>query len=236
LSTPRSRRALLAGLALLAVVVLSGCQVTTTVAVHAGSSGGGRVEVAVALDKDAAARMSGKRARTDDLARAGWRIEAPVRTRDGGMVLKAVKRFRSPAEAQEVVAEVGAVKPFQLTRARSFLRTRATIKGSIDLRRGAGTFSDPALQAKLGGLPLGLTPDRVAPVDKALRFALESHLLGTSKRWTAGAGQSVSFEATTEQGNFGRIVLGTMAGLAAVVFVLTTRQALRRGRRSTLLS
>jgi hypothetical protein len=222
--------------ALVAVVALGGCQVKTTVAVHAGAGGTGRVEVTVVLDKDAAAQAAGFRPRTDDLVRAGWKVDPPLRTKSGGLVYKAVKGFRSPEEGNRVVAEVGVVHPFELERERTFLRTRASVRGSIDLRRGAATFSDPALQEKLGGLPLGLEPARVAALDQVLRVSVESHLLGTTRRWHARAGQLVPVAATAEQWNLTSIAFAVLTLLALAVSGLTTRKALRARRRSTLLS
>src|SRR4029079_13761120 len=109
--------------------------------------------------------------------------------------------FRSPEEGNRVVAEVGVAHPFELDRSRTFLRTRASVRGSLDLRRGAATFSDPALQEKLGGLPLGVESGRVAPLDQVLLVTVESHLLGSTRRWQARAGQLVPMAATAEQWN-----------------------------------
>jgi hypothetical protein len=236
LSTRPNASGALALVALLALVVLGGCQVDTTVAVHAGADGSGRVEVTVTLDREAAAEAAGLRLRTDDLAKAGWKVEPPVRTASGGLLLRAVKRFNSPDEAEAVVAEVGAVRGFDLTRERTFLRTRTSVRGALDLRRGAATFSDPALRDKLGGLPFGVDQGRVAPLDQALRFTVESHLLGTTRRWHGRAGQRVAIAATGEQWNVTSLVFSVLTLLALAVCGLTTRKALRARRRSTLLS
>jgi hypothetical protein len=223
----RARSALLLPLLLL---VVSGCEVRTDVVLHAEPDGTGRIEVAVALDAEAAARAAGVQVQTQDLTRAGWEVHPPVRTEGGGVVYRAEKRFRSPEEADRVVRETSgsALRGFTLTRQRSFLRTRTRLRGTIDLRGGAATFGDPALTELLGGQALGLEPDRVEPLDKALRLHVTAELPGRTARWTARSGSRVPLDVTAEQWNVASIAFAVVAGLALTAFVVSLRRALRR--------
>jgi hypothetical protein len=220
-----------AGAALL-LLLLTGCQVRTDVVLHAAADGTGRVEVAVTLDKAAAARAAGTEVRTEDLTRAGWEVEAPQRLEGGGVVYRAEKRFRSPDEAERVVREVSgsALRGFTLTRDRSFLRTRTSLEGTIDLRDGAAAFGDPALTDRLGGQPLGVEPDRVAPLDEALRMHVTAELPGRTARWTAKAGSRVPLAVTAEQWNATSIAFAVVALLASAAFAVSARRALRSRR------
>jgi hypothetical protein len=221
-----------AGAALL-LLLLTGCQVRTDVVLHAGADGTGRVEVVVTLDKEAAARAAGTKVRTDDLTRAGWDVQAPERTKAGGLVYRAEKRFRSPEEADRVVHEVSgsALRGFTLSRERSFLRTRTALRGTIDLRAGAAAFGDPGLTALLDGEPVGLPADRVAPLDQALRLQVTAQLPGRTARWTATSGSRVPISVAAEQWNLTSIALAVVALLALAAFAVSARRALRSGRR-----
>jgi hypothetical protein len=218
-------------LAALLLLVLSSCQARADVVVHAAADGTGRVEVAVTLDKEAAARAAGVNPRTDDLARAGWDVSPVERQKDGGVVYRVQKRFRSPDEAAHVLREVstdgGPLRGLRLVRERSFLETRTRLTGAIDLRAGAAAFGDPDLTKALGGQPLGVDAARVAPLDQALRLQVVASLPGGTRRWTARAGQRVAVSAVTEQWNALSIAFAVVAVLALVAFAVSVRRALR---------
>ena len=218
---------------LLFLLLLTGCQVRTDVVLHAAPDGTGRVEVSVALDKEAAARAAGTQVHTDDLTRAGWEVHAPERI-GGGVVYRAEKRFRSPSEAERVVRELNssAFRDFTLTRRRSFLRTHTELQGTIDLREGAATFGDRALTELLGGQPLGLEPGRVEPLDRALRLQVTAELPGRTARWTARSGSRVPLAVTAEQWNVTSIALAIVALLALAAFTVSLRRAIRRPARA----
>jgi hypothetical protein len=216
-------------LAALLLLVLTGCQARTDVAVHAAANGTGRVEVTVTLDKAAAARAAGTQPRTEDLTRAGWEVHPVERPEGGGLVYRAEKRFRSPDEAARVVREVsGSAFPgLVLRRERSFLKTRTAATGAIDLRAGAAAFGDPALTALLGGRPLGVDATRVAPLDQALTVQLTTALPGRTARWTARAGQRVPVAVEAEQWNLASVAFAVIALLALTAFGVSLRRALR---------
>ena len=212
-------------------VLLTACEVQADVAVHATPEGTGRVEVTVTLDKAAVARAAGTEPSTADLTRAGWEVDRPERRPDGGLVYRATKRFRSPEEAARIVQEVGGadgpLRGFRLTRERSFLRTRTRLEGVIDLSAGAAGFGDAALTEQLGGLPLGVEPDRAAPLDDTLRLQVTAALPGGTTRAAADAGERVRVAAVAERWNVASIVFALIALLALAAFAVSTRRALR---------
>jgi hypothetical protein len=221
-----------AAIAALFILLLTSCQVDADVAVRATAAGTGRVQVTVTLDKEAAARAAGTTPHTDDLVKAGWKVETPKRLPDGGIVYRAEKRFRSPAEAARVVQEVGGVggplRGVALARRRSFLKTTTRLTGVVDMRAGAAVFGDKALTELLGGEPLGVESARVTPLDQALRVGVTAALPGRTTRVTARAGQRVAIDATAEQWNATSIAFAAVTVLALIAFAVSARRAARR--------
>jgi hypothetical protein len=220
--------------AVIGLLLLTGCQVKATVGVHAEADGSGRVEVIVVLDRAAVARVPDLELRTDDLARAGWEIEGPTRQARGGLRIGAKRRFRSPAEAERLIAQVsgagGVLEGFALERERSFLRTRMRLTGTLDLTDGVARFSDSDLAERLGGQPLGLEPAQLTAVDEALRVEVVGDLPGKRATWQAKAGERVRLVAEGEQLNLGGILFAVLAVLCAAATALTFRRT-RRVRR-----
>jgi hypothetical protein len=217
-------------------LALTACQARTDVVVHAAPDGTGRVEVVVALDKEAAARVAGAKARTDDLAKAGWEVHPVEREQGGGAVYRVEKPFRSPDEAARVLREVsadgGPLRDVRLVRERSFLKTRTRLTGALDLSAGAAAFGDPELTQQLGGQPVGVDAARVTPLEQALRLSLVAELPGGTKRWTVRPGQRVAVATVAEQWNVLSIALAVVAVLALVGFAVSVRRALRSQQRT----
>ena len=213
-------------------MVLAGCQVRSTVVIDAGADGSGEVEVRVVLDRDAAARVPDLDVRVDDLVRAGWDVEPLRRQPGGGLSVAARHDFRSPAEADRLLDQVsgegGVLQGFRLDRDRTFLETRTRLSGVIDLTGGVARFSDSDLAERLGGLPLGVDPAGLAPLDEALRLDVVAELPGGTSRWEARPGDQVPVAAVAEQWNVASIVLALLALLCAVACALAVRRVRRR--------
>jgi hypothetical protein len=238
-----ARRSALAVGAVLAVLTLGACQVSTTVGVDARADGSGVVRATVTLDKDAAGQVPDLRTqlRVDDLRSAGWRVEGPTPTKDGGAVLSASKGFASPAEATTVVEQLsgptGPFRAFTLRRSRSFAKTRVSFRGHVDLSKGLAAFSDSELRTRLGS-DLGFDPEalqgrlgrslaRIFPVTVAVRLpgSVESNAplrAGNGARWSPTFGESVALTATSEQWNTRNLAaagLAVLAGLALLALL-----------------
>lgn len=215
-------------------VLLTACEVEADVAVHATPQGTGRVEVSVVLDRAAVARAAGTQPVVADLTAAGWEVHAPEPLDGGGRRYRAEKRFRTPDEAARILLEVGGadgpLQGFRLRRERTFLRTRTRLEGVIDLRDGAAAFGDSRLTELLGGQPLGVAPDRAAPLDEAVRVQVSAHLPGATTRAAAESGKRTEVTAVAERWNVTSIALALIAVLALVAFAVSTRRALRPRR------
>ena len=206
------------------------CQVTLTASIEAGPDGAGFVRAGIGMDNEALAQLGdpATELRLDDLRAAGWTVTGPVRERDGLTWVRIAHRFTSPAEATRLAAQLG--EPFQglrLVRRRSFLKTKTRLTGSIDLSKGLAAFSDPALQAALGGADLGaLTDDNVH-----LRF--EARLQGQTRTWSPKLGEQVDIAAQAQSWNTGPVAaaIAAVAAVAAVAFALTGLVAVFAARR-----
>lgn len=168
---PRSWRAV--GLVLAAVVLLAGCQARADIAVRVDDDGGGRVDVSVTLDSEAAKRV-GEGIDLAGLAAAGWKTSGPTSLPDGGLEVRATKRFSDPAGAHAVLSEVGGgLSGFKVTRQRSWWKTDTSVTGTVDLTDWQRVYSDADLAEVLGS-PLGVDQAELErqlgrPVDQAFR-------------------------------------------------------------------
>jgi len=248
-----------AAVAALAAAVLPACQVSTSVGVDGRADGSGVVRAVVTLDKDAAGQVPdlGSKLRVDDLRSAGWRVDGPTPTADGGLTVSARKAFATPAEAKTVVDQLsgkdGPFQAFTLRRSRSFAKTRLTFRGTVDLSKGLGSFSDAGLRQRLGDGGLGFDPNqlqtrlgqalsRVFPVKVVVRLpgSVTSNAplrAGNGAQWSPTLGEHVTVTASSEQWNAGNLaaaVVAVVAGLALVVLLaLNMRVRSRQKRRDS---
>jgi hypothetical protein len=203
------------------------------VRVNVDVSAGGSGTVSVTLDLDRAAADAAGQLQLSDLEQAGWRVAGPRPTPGGGLTVTASKPFQSPAEADQIIAEIsGSNGPFHdlhLSRRQSLLGTRTTItaRGTVDLRCGVQCFSDPALQQQLGAAGGRLS----LPADAGVVFRLTFHVPGKSASWQGGLGGHGTLAATGRTWNTGRLIAG-VALLALIVMsgVLLARRGRSRRR------
>lgn len=236
--------------AVAALLLLAACKVETTVGIDADADGTGRVRVEVTLDRDAARRVPdlAKQLRVDDLRAAGWQVDEPTKTDDDGLVVEAVKRFRTPAEAAQAVEELsgptGPFRDFELQRDRSFLKTKTAFTGTVDLSGGIEGFGDDALRERLGGSTLGFDPADVeqrlgTALSRIFAFRVVARLPGdvdsnaptstdNGAVWRPVLGERVVLQATAERWNvrnIGAAVVSLGAALALVIVLARRRRA-----------
>lgn len=249
---PKARStAITAALAVTIAAATSGCRVDVSVGIDANDTGGGEITARAQLDGSAVTQLGGPepgdRIRLDDLEKAGWDIEGPTKLDDGGLEIVATHDFDTPGEAEGLVADLGGdpgpLKQFTLRQTRTFLKTTTDFKGTVDLERGLGAFTDPSLQEALGATaeaPLGVTPDALekrlgAALDRLLGLQVAVHLPGdvesnaptatkSSAVWAPAIGEQQALEATSQQWNVGNIAgaaTSTLSalGLAAVLII-----------------
>jgi len=138
------------------VLVLAGCQVKVLVDTKVNRDGSGTITVSVGLDAAALAQVGDLRSqlRVSDLEAAGWKVTGPAREADGDTWVRASKPFADPAQATAVMNEVngadGAFRDWTVSHTSSAWSTTWKATGTVDLRKGMQTFSDPQLDKALG--------------------------------------------------------------------------------------
>ena len=257
---PRRPARMVVVLGAVAVVLMStGCQVSTTVSVQAGSGQTGRVVVSVALDRAATAAVGGRPALVSQLADSdlesrGWSVTGPASGPGSSTVVTASHGYSSLVEATQLLAQVAGSGPeerrpleLQVTHHHSFWHVYTDLTGKVDLSCGLGCFGDAGLQG-LTGSPLGFDP---APLEQRagespaqlFKFALEARLPGGVRqtnavsrtgdvlRWDPALGKATAVTAVAQDWNWGSIAL-VIAAAAVVVLALLTVLVLRwRSRR-----
>jgi hypothetical protein len=254
--TRRLRRPLLA---VVALVLLAGCQIRTEVALDVAEDGSGTVTVSVGLDPDAAGRVPGlaDELRVDDLEATGWTITGPAVEDDGFTWVRAAKPFATPEEAGAVLAELGQVagadspfREFAVTRSRSFARTEYGFQGTVDFSGGLEAFGDEALTEALDGEALGESVEAIEQrigqaIDEVFSFRVAVGLPGSveSNAPTSAAngavweprlseGRAIELEATSEVVRTRSVVFAALAVVGAVgALTVGAIVPLRRARR-----
>lgn len=256
LSPPRRtlRRWATAIVALVALLVVSGCRVDTTVAVTMGSAGDGSVRVEVVLDHDAASRVPdvGRLLEVDDLRKAGWTIAGPTPTAAGGLAITASKPFGTPEQAEQILESLtgagGPLRDLDVSRSTGFASTSYRVRATVDLHEGLDAFGDPALVKALGGVSVAEAVKGLArPGDPAPASEVGFHLAVTLPGGAAGkgaarhgdtavwdvplGGSARSITASSTRTDPLRIALLVVAVLAALAAVAAGVLGSRRGRR-----
>jgi len=159
----------------LTAMLLASCQVDSLIAITVNEGGSGTVAVTVRLDPEAAQQLGepSTAVRFEDLAAAGWSVEAPKKLSDGpqqgGVSFVVRRKFGSPEELSQVLAEIGGTpdqanpvfSDVQLGLSDGFAKTSYNFSARINLTGSLEQFSDPELTAALGGLPLARTPEEL---------------------------------------------------------------------------
>jgi hypothetical protein len=248
LSAPRKG---LLGLAVLALLLCSACQVTIAVGVDAKQNGSGVVRAGVGLDDDALHQIPdlAQQLRVDDLKKAGWTIAGPRKESDNRTWVRASKAFANPAGAQKAIAELngpkGPFKDFKLTSKHSFLRTKTSFTGTVD-RVGAQGLADPRLQQQVGGSgvdPKVLEQQLNQLIDRTLRTEVVVHLPGSISSnaptdisggvvWHPKAGEQAHLTASSTAWNLRPIIFGAIAIVLAIAAVIVWRRSRRVGSRA----
>jgi hypothetical protein len=194
--------------------------------------------------------------RFDDATAAGWVVEGPAPTDDGGLTVTLRHPVTSAAEATNLLASLG--PPFSGVRfERSTVEDTATnvLSGQLTLPAGFESFVDADLLAAVGGSPYadelaaaGATPAESMSV--ALRAALPGEVEETTGTadgdrlvWEAPLdGTTADVLARTVQGadsggwatalSVGALLLLVFWALAAGAFIVAVARARRRRARA----
>ena len=148
-------------LALGLAVLVSACRVDTAVHVEVEDAGSGTVTVVFDADAVAVARVPELAGglRFDDARAAGWAVEGPLFRADGGVQIRAVKRFESAGQLPQVLEELAGKDAIftgvVLEQKRSFAETAYSFRADIDPTPPLEVFSDDALAEIFEDQPFG---------------------------------------------------------------------------------
>jgi hypothetical protein len=182
---PVIRRALLL---VVGALVLTACRLDVRVDVVIGPDGQGTVTATAVADAELVAQVPGlaDSLAFDDAVAAGWTVEGPTGTADGGLEVRLTHTVASPEELANVLASLG--PPFtDMAAARTTVEDQTTnaIRGTLVLANGFESFADADLVAAAGGLPFadelaaaGATPAESMSV--TLRASLPGDLVTTT--------------------------------------------------------
>lgn len=147
------------GAVLCAVLFLSSCRVDQTISLEVNRNGTGKVIVTAIANKailDAAPELAAD-IRTDDLVTAGWKVEGPTPTDDGGLRLEISRGFQDPTEATLILGQVngprGPLQEAVLTRSGKDTNSVWTLAGRLEVNGGLQAFIDDAAFELLGAAP-----------------------------------------------------------------------------------
>lgn len=156
----RRRRLRAIGLVAALVSITSSCRVDSTVSVTVDAAGAGRVSVEVVADEAVVTAAPGLAddLRVDDAVAAGWSIDGPTATTEGGLRLVLSHDFRTIDEANVLLESVsgpnGPLGSLRLGR----IATRdggatISIDGVVQTSGSLEAFADPDVLALVGAAP-----------------------------------------------------------------------------------
>ena len=184
-------------LALGLALLLAACRVDTAAQVEVDEDGSGTVTVVFNADAVAVARVPELAGglRLDDVRAAGWAVEGPLFRADGGVQVRAVKRFESAGQLPQLLEEVAGkdviFTDVVLEQTRSFAETSYQFRATIDPTPPLDVFSDGALAQIFEGQPFGrplqdLIAQAGTPED-SLGFEFSLTLLDSEESFSASA-------------------------------------------------
>lgn len=139
-------------------VALAACQVDVTVDVVVEPDGTGLITIGIVADAEVIAEVPTlvEDLVLDDVIAAGWSIDGPNPTDEGGLSIAMSHPFRSQGEATNLLQSLG--PPFnslEVGRGTNGDVTSNRLSGRLVLVNGFEAFADPELIAAVGALPFG---------------------------------------------------------------------------------
>ncbi|MGC6398128.1 MAG: hypothetical protein ACON40_07045 [Ilumatobacteraceae bacterium] len=196
-------------------LVLAACQLNVDIAVSMSANGSGSVSVRAVADQALveAAPSIASQVLVDDLLEAGWLVDGPSPTDDGGVVMVLTHNFSNPEELALILGSIG--PPLSDVTARrdvtrdaldNVIAAENSVSANLGLVDGFNDFSDSDLSALLGGTPFGDVLEGRSPPD-VMTFDISIAMPETSaeggeriEMWSAPLdGSTASLEMTTRQ-------------------------------------
>lgn len=227
-------------LAVCALVALTACKVDVTVHVQVNDNGSGRVTVTAIADAELLERAPGLAEDLNfaDAAAAGWLVDGPLATDDGGLRVVISHDFATVEEATALLQSInGAGGPLHdtvITRTEDDSQVVTSLVGMLRVDGGLEAFADSDLLTAIGGSPYAaaLGEDGLQPTD-AVSFTLTADFPGevraggtgnSSLTWTVpidGTGADLATSSVLAKGGSGIwSVVSTVAFVALIAWIL----------------
>ncbi len=164
------RRAVAALLAVLALVVLPGCRVDTTIDLDVHADGSGVLTLTAVADRAVVDNAPGlaNDLRLADAQRAGWVVEGPASTTDGGLRVVLTHPFATVKDATTLLQYIngpnGPLHGLSLTRSVASGRATFQLTGALRIDGDLVAFADTTLVNSLGKTPWA---DKLSPAERA---------------------------------------------------------------------
>ena len=199
----RLPRRILAAIAL--SIVCASCKVDLTINVAMKADGSGTVTLTAIADAQILqkAPQIASDLRFDDLKAAGWTVQGPAPTADGGLQVVIAHPFQTPEQGTAILASIngsnGPLVGMGLSRVHAKGTTTFAINGALQLKGGLDAFTDSELLTAVGATPYTaqLAAATVQPAD-AISATLTVSLPGTIDTNNAGRGVGLSWSTPTD--------------------------------------
>jgi hypothetical protein len=142
----------------IAVMLLSACQVDTTIHISMHSDGSGDITLTAVADADVVEQAPGlaEDLRFTDAEAAGWTVTGPTEASSGGLQVDLTHEFANPEEATALLQSIngsgGPLHNVVLGRTITDVGTKLTMVGSLRID-GLAAFADPDVLAAIGATP-----------------------------------------------------------------------------------
>jgi len=253
-------RLLRAALAVCGLLALGACKVDVSVHVDVAEDGSGTITLSAIADAEVVARAPGlaEDLQFDDAVAAGWTVEGPTATANGGLQVEITHEFATVAEATALLQSIngtgGPLHDLAITRVVTDAQVTTFLAGSLRVEGGLEAFADSDLLTAIGGGPYveqvrdeGLTPS------DAVTFTFTADLPGelltaegatpAPMSWTVPMdGTAANVAATTAIARGGNGIWGTVSTIAlvalgawilvAIAFIAFVAKARRRKART----
>ena len=152
----RARRSATAAIA---AVVLSSCNVDTSVSLLVEPDGSGRVAVTVVIDSEARSQAPGLQddLKVADLEANGWTVDGPDENSDGGLTVTVSHGFDTPQQATVLLSSIngskGPLKGITVARSGGDANSTWSLDGTLEVNGGLEAFIDNETLQRLGVTP-----------------------------------------------------------------------------------
>lgn len=180
-----------------AMLALASCRVDQSITLDVEPNGSGRITVMLVADAGIVAKVPDLAAdvRTDDLKEAGWDVDGPDKTDEGGLRVVLARSFDTPDQATAILSQVsganGPLRTVALARSGKDTNSVWSLTGALQVTGGLRAFIDDQGAELIGGAPFaGEVSDAGLELGEAIGIEFTASLPGTIDATTGVAGEN----------------------------------------------